>query len=46
MGVSYSNVEFYQGMVIFPHISTKNCKVLVNFGYDDLPEDENPEEWK
>lgn len=43
LGTAFSDITLNSGDIIFPHIATKNCKVLVNFGME-LPEPELP--WK
>lgn len=43
LGTAFSDIALNFGDIIFPHIATKNCKVLVNFGLE-LPEPELP--WK
>jgi len=45
LGIAFRDVEFEPGTIVLPHIATKNCKVLVNFGLE-LPESENLEHWK
>jgi hypothetical protein len=45
LGVAFRDVDFKPGTIVLPHIATKNCKVLVNFGLE-LPESENLQHWK
>uniref|UniRef100_A0A915DLT8 B30.2/SPRY domain-containing protein n=1 Tax=Ditylenchus dipsaci TaxID=166011 RepID=A0A915DLT8_9BILA len=47
LGVAFDEVQFNNGDAVFPHIATKNCKVLVNFrgGGEELPESENKALW-
>ena len=42
LGVAFSDVDFQPGSVVFPHIATKNCKLLVNFGAESS---EEAEQW-
>ncbi|KAI1709460.1 AAA domain-containing protein [Ditylenchus destructor] len=47
LGTAFIDMDFKSGDVVFPHIATKNCKVLVNFGGDEeeLPETEDLTLW-
>ncbi|KAI1716875.1 AAA domain-containing protein [Ditylenchus destructor] len=47
LGTAFIDLDFNSGDVVFPHIATKNCKVLVNFGgeEEELPETEDLTLW-
>uniref|UniRef100_A0A914QIC1 Uncharacterized protein n=1 Tax=Panagrolaimus davidi TaxID=227884 RepID=A0A914QIC1_9BILA len=45
LGIAFSKELFLPGELVFPHISIKNCKVMVNFGLE-CPEPENADKWK
>lgn len=44
LGTAFADIALTPGDVIYPHIATKNCKVLVNFG-KELPEPETEVPW-
>uniref|UniRef100_A0AC35FLP8 Uncharacterized protein n=1 Tax=Panagrolaimus sp. PS1159 TaxID=55785 RepID=A0AC35FLP8_9BILA len=45
LGIAFSKELFLPGELVFPHISIKNCKVMVNFGLE-CPEPGNADKWK
>lgn len=44
LGTAFADIGLNSGDVVYPHIATKNCKVLVSFGLEP-PEPENEEPW-
>lgn len=45
IGIAFSGNLFEPGDIVYPHICTKNCKVLVNFGIE-CPENGPENKWR